>query len=60
MRNLETLRWIGGVDGHLRMIDQTLLPVEFTEIECRDVESVWEACGGLWRVCRIADRRGGR
>jgi methylthioribose-1-phosphate isomerase len=25
------------------MIDQTLLPVEFKEIDCRDVESVWEA-----------------
>ena len=40
---LETLRWIGGVDGHLQMIDQTLLPVEFVEIDCRDVEAVWEA-----------------
>ena len=25
------------------MIDQTLLPEEFKEIDCRDVESVWEA-----------------
>ena len=25
------------------MIDQTLLPVEFVEIDCRDVETVWEA-----------------
>ena len=43
MKNLETLRWVGGVDGHLRLIDQTLLPVEFVEIDCRDVEAVWEA-----------------
>ena len=25
------------------MIDQTRLPVELVEIDCRDVESVWEA-----------------
>ncbi len=43
MKNIETLRWVGGVDGHLQLIDQTLLPGEFTEIECRDVQSVWEA-----------------
>ncbi len=43
MPNIETLRWVGAADGCLQMIDQTLLPVEFKEIECRDVESVWEA-----------------
>jgi methylthioribose-1-phosphate isomerase len=41
--SLETLRWLGGVEGHLRMIDQTLLPCKFKEIDCRDVETVWEA-----------------
>ena len=43
MKNLDTLHWVGGLDGHLRLIDQTRLPVEFVEIDCRDVESVWEA-----------------
>ncbi|MGD0655220.1 MAG: S-methyl-5-thioribose-1-phosphate isomerase [Thermoguttaceae bacterium] len=43
MKHLETLHWVGGVDGHLRLIDQTRLPVEFAEIDCRDVQSVWEA-----------------
>lgn len=38
-----TMRWVGGTDGYLKMIDQTLLPVEFLEIECHDVETVWEA-----------------
>jgi len=38
-----TLRWIGGVDGHLRLIDQTRLPVELVEIECRDAQTLWEA-----------------
>jgi methylthioribose-1-phosphate isomerase len=40
---VETLRWAGGVDGHLVLIDQTLLPVELVHLECRDVETVWEA-----------------
>ncbi len=43
MKNIETLHWVGKQDGCLRMIDQTRLPLEFVEIECRDVEAVWEA-----------------
>ncbi len=43
MKSLDTLRWVGGIDGHLVLIDQTRLPVELLEIECRDVETVWEA-----------------
>jgi methylthioribose-1-phosphate isomerase len=43
MKNFQTLHWVGGVDGHLRLIDQTRLPVEFVEIDCRDVPTVWEA-----------------
>ncbi|MFT7638391.1 MAG: methylthioribose-1-phosphate isomerase, partial [Pirellulaceae bacterium] len=39
----ETMRWAGGVDGHLELIDQTLLPIELKEIACRTVEEVWEA-----------------
>lgn len=39
----ETIRWVGKPDGHLRLIDQTLLPIEFKEIDCRSVEQVWEA-----------------
>jgi methylthioribose-1-phosphate isomerase len=37
------LVWVGGTDGFLRLLDQTQLPVEVAEIDCRDVESVWEA-----------------
>jgi methylthioribose-1-phosphate isomerase len=40
---VETLRWVGDVDGHLVLIDQTLLPVDFRELECRSIEQVWEA-----------------
>ncbi|MEX0675497.1 MAG: S-methyl-5-thioribose-1-phosphate isomerase [Pirellulales bacterium] len=38
-----TLAWKGGADGHLALIDQTLLPLELKYVECRDVESVWQA-----------------
>ncbi|MDR2171377.1 MAG: S-methyl-5-thioribose-1-phosphate isomerase [Planctomycetaceae bacterium] len=42
--SIETLSWVGGVtDGFLRIIDQTLLPLELCAIDCRNVESVWEA-----------------
>ena len=39
----ETIQWIGQTDGHLRLIYQTLLPENLTEIDCRDIETVWEA-----------------
>jgi methylthioribose-1-phosphate isomerase len=42
-KSVPTLHWIGDVDGHLRLIDQTRLPTEFVEIDCCDVETVWEA-----------------
>ncbi|MFG0333707.1 MAG: S-methyl-5-thioribose-1-phosphate isomerase [Maioricimonas sp. JB049] len=38
-----TMTWVGGTDGYLRLIDQTKLPVEFVELECRTVEDVWQA-----------------
>jgi methylthioribose-1-phosphate isomerase len=40
---METLRWSGGIDGTLHLIDQTLLPGELRQIECHDVATVWEA-----------------
>src|SRR5437773_7443149 len=40
---IETLRWLGDENGYLVLIDQTRLPVELVERECRDVETVWEA-----------------
>jgi methylthioribose-1-phosphate isomerase len=39
----ETLRWVGDAGGYLRLLDQTKLPTEVVEVECRDVESVWQA-----------------
>jgi len=43
MADNETILWNGGPDGFLDLIDQTLLPNELSRIECRDIETVWEA-----------------
>src|SRR3954452_442434 len=40
---IETLRWVGDEHGYLVLIDQTRLPVELIELECHNVEAVWEA-----------------
>ena len=47
LKNVRTLRWIDGIRGHLALIDQTRLPLECVEIECRDAETVWEAIRSL-------------
>lgn len=41
--NIETIRWVGDHDGHLVLIDQTRLPTELVELECRDLQTVWDA-----------------
>lgn len=42
-KKVETLRWVGDETGYLVLVDQTRLPTELVEIECRTVEAVWEA-----------------
>ena len=42
-QNSASIIWSGEADGWLDLIDQTLLPTEMKRIECRDVETVWEA-----------------
>lgn len=39
----ETLEWIGGIDGCLELIDQRLLPGEFTKLQCKTVAQLWDA-----------------
>ncbi len=39
----QTLKWVGGIDGFLELIDQRRLPAEFVKLQCRDVEAVCEA-----------------
>ncbi len=43
----KTIKWVGGLDGRIEMIDQTLLPGEVKVIACRDVETLWEAIKNL-------------
>lgn len=44
-----TVEWIGDLPGHLRLIDQTLLPTQLEYRDCKTVEEVWEAI----RVLRV-------
>jgi methylthioribose-1-phosphate isomerase len=42
-----TIEWVGGVDGFVRLIDQTLLPTDLQYLDCRDVATLWEAIKSL-------------
>ncbi len=39
----ETLRWVGGSDGYLELIDQRVLPDELVYIQCKTSEEVFLA-----------------
>jgi methylthioribose-1-phosphate isomerase len=43
MQAPRTIEWVGGTDGFVRLIDQTLLPTRLEYRDCRTVEEVWEA-----------------
>ena len=43
----ETVKWIGGPDGVLELIDQRLLPTEFVKLTVRDTEQLHEAISTL-------------
>jgi methylthioribose-1-phosphate isomerase len=43
----KTITWIGDIDGFVRLIDQTLLPTQIQNRDCRTVEEVWEAIRSL-------------
>ncbi|MBI4614423.1 MAG: S-methyl-5-thioribose-1-phosphate isomerase [Planctomycetes bacterium] len=38
-----TIEWVGGTDGHVRLLDQTLLPREERVLEVRDERAMWDA-----------------
>jgi methylthioribose-1-phosphate isomerase len=44
---MATLNWVGGIDGHLVLIDQTRLPLEMYLLECHDAQTVCEAIRSL-------------
>ena len=39
----QTLKWVGGADGYLEIIDQRELPGAFLKLRCVSVEEVFEA-----------------
>jgi len=39
----QALKWVGGIDGFLELIDQRRLPGEFVRLQCRDIEQLCEA-----------------
>jgi methylthioribose-1-phosphate isomerase len=39
----QAVKWIGGIDGFLELIDQRLLPGQFTKIHCHSVEQLYQA-----------------
>lgn len=47
MQQILSIRWSGDENGHLVLLDQTLLPETVATIDCRDVESVWKAIRSL-------------
>jgi methylthioribose-1-phosphate isomerase len=47
METPRTIAWIGDIDGHVRLLDQTLLPTQVQYRDCHTVEEVWEAIRSL-------------
>jgi methylthioribose-1-phosphate isomerase len=41
--NIEAVKWIGGVDGVLELIDQRALPTKFVKLKVRTIEQLHEA-----------------
>jgi methylthioribose-1-phosphate isomerase len=42
-----TLKWIGGIDGCLELIDQRRLPDELVRLRCRNVQQLFDAISTL-------------
>ena len=40
---VQAVKWVGGVDGFLELVDQRRLPAEFVKVECRNIEALFEA-----------------
>lgn len=43
MRLFKTVKWIGGIDGYLEIIDQRRLPGEFRMLRCVNVKQLYDA-----------------
>jgi len=40
---VQAVKWIGGIDGYLELVDQRRLPGEFVILECRDTATLFDA-----------------
>ncbi len=40
---VETIRWVDGLEGHAELVDQTLLPEQFTYRRIETPQQMWEA-----------------
>jgi methylthioribose-1-phosphate isomerase len=40
---VQAVKWIGGVDGYLELVDQRRLPAEFVKLQCRDTGVLFDA-----------------
>jgi len=47
MDSPRTIAWVGDIDGHIRLIDQTLLPTQLEYRDLHTIEEVWEAIRAL-------------
>jgi methylthioribose-1-phosphate isomerase len=45
--SIRTIEWVGDVNGHVRILDQTLLPTQVQYRDCRTVQEIWEAIRSL-------------
>ena len=55
---VKTLKWVGGIDGCLEIIDQRKLPGEYKIIRCSNVKQLYDAIKTL--AVRRAGNRGSR
>jgi len=39
---VQAVKWIGDIEGYLELVDQRRLPAEFTKLQCRDIETLFE------------------
>ncbi|MFH0981461.1 MAG: S-methyl-5-thioribose-1-phosphate isomerase [Planctomycetota bacterium] len=42
-QTIRPVQWLGGLDGYVALIDQTLLPEEFKLVRVESVEAMWDA-----------------
>jgi methylthioribose-1-phosphate isomerase len=40
---VRTIEWVGGVQGKIKLIDQTLLPTQYKTIYCKTLPCIWES-----------------